>query len=52
MALVQTVLKGYEMLQTLIDYMPLPMQAFFQLVFAVFCYKPLVAVIKWFVGGD
>lgn len=51
MGFVQSVAKGYQMLWLMISAMPLPVQAFLQLLFAAFSINFLVAVIKWFVGG-
>lgn len=48
MEFVQSVNKGYQMLQLLISAMPLPLQTFLQLLFAAFSIKFLVSVIKWF----
>lgn len=52
MAFVQSVGKGYQMLWLIISAMPLPIQAFLQLFFAAFSINFIIAVIKWFLGGD
>lgn len=51
MALVQSVAKGYQMIQLLVSSLPLPFQALISLVFAAFAINFLVSVIKWFLGG-
>lgn len=51
MALVQSVEKGYEMLQLIISFLPLPVQAFLGLLFAVYSINFMTAIIKWFLGG-
>lgn len=45
MEVVQSVQKGYQMLQLLISVMPLPIQAFLQLVMAVLGVSFIVGVI-------
>lgn len=50
MGFVQSVAKGYQMLWVIISAMPLPVQAFIQLLFAAFAINFLIAVIKWFLG--
>lgn len=49
--MVQSVLKGYQMLQLIIFYLPITIQAFFSLVMAFIVIGSLVSVIKWFLRG-
>lgn len=51
MEFIQSVNKGYQMLHLILSFMPLPVQAFLSLCFAVFAINFLVSVIKWFLGG-
>lgn len=51
MEFVQSVNKGYQMLWLIIASLPLPVQSFLTLLFAVFAINFLVAVLKWFLGG-
>lgn len=52
--MVQSVLKGYQMLQLIISNLPIAVQSFFSLVMAFIVIGSLVDVIKWFLrgGGD
>lgn len=52
--MVQSVIKGYTMLQVIISNLPIPIQAFFQLALAFVVIGSLVSVIKYFLrgGGD
>lgn len=52
--MVQSVIKGYEMIQLILSYMPVTIQALFQLVLAFVVIGSLVSVIRYFLrgGGD
>lgn len=54
MGFVQSVIKGYDMLRMILSYMPVTIQAFFNLALAFIVIGSLVSVIKWFLrgGGD
>lgn len=51
MEFVQSVAKGYDMIKLIISALPLPLQAFLSLYFAVFAINFIVSVIKWFLEG-
>lgn len=52
--MVQSVLKGYQMLQLIIFSLPITIQAFFQIVLSLIVIGSMVSVIKYFLrgGGD
>lgn len=52
--MVQSVVKGYSMLQLILSFLPVPIQAFFALALAFVVIGSLVSVIKYFLrgGGD
>ena len=49
--MVQSVMKGYQMLQLLISLLPLPLRAFVTLTFGLICVLGLVKSISFLVGG-
>lgn len=51
MGFVQSVAKGYQMLWVIISHLPLPIQTFLSLIFAVFAINCLVSIIRYFLGG-
>lgn len=52
--MVQSVIKGYDMIRLLLSYLPVPVQTFFQLALAFVAIGSLVSIIKYFLrgGGD
>lgn len=54
MGFVQSVSKGYQMLQLILSFMPVSIQTLLQLVFAFIVIGSLVSVIRFFLrgGGD
>lgn len=50
--MVQSVLKGYQMLQMIISALPITIQAFFYTVFALIVIGSMVDIIKYFLRGS
>lgn len=49
--MVQSVLKGYQMLQLIIFNLPITFQAFFQIILSLIVIGSMVDVIKYFLRG-
>ena len=51
MVAIDSVIKGYRMLQLIIAALPIAVQAFIYLGLSIIAVHALVAVIKYFLGG-
>lgn len=49
--MVQSVIKGYQMIQLLISLLPLPLRAFIMLSFGLICVLAMVKSVTFLLGG-